>query len=227
MPFSTESFHEFFKRGLDVKRGSLLLNTQAHDLSAVAQGRDPNQDGTRAARVAAHTVKIDLKHFKSWRIRYAYVCRSVQMRRLQGWRKTACMYICPNDLMILDPQEMKAYNQEPDACWECYSCVKICPQGAITARPYADFAPMGGTCIPMRSADSIMWTVKFRNGSVKRFKFPIRTTPEGSIKPFDGKPEGANLDDELLFTESSLAEPKEVLGKKFEVAEADKVFCSK
>ena len=42
------------------------------------------------------------------------------------------MYICPNDLMILDPEEMKAYNQEPDACWECYSCVKICPQGAIT-----------------------------------------------------------------------------------------------
>lgn len=134
------------------------------------------------------------------------------------------MYICPNDLMILDPEEMKAYNQEPDACWECYSCVKICPQGAITARPYADFAPMGGTCIPMRSADSIMWTVKFRNGSVKRFKFPIRTTPEGSIKPFEGHPEGANLEDELLFTEQALATPKEVLGKKFDVSEADKVF---
>ena len=29
-----------------------------------------------------------------------------------------------------------------------------------------------------------MWTVKFRNGSVKRFKFPIRTTPEeGSAVP--------------------------------------------
>ena len=86
MPFFTKSSHEFFKRGLDVKRGSLLLKTQAHDRGAVARGRDP-QDGTRAARVAAHTVKIDLKHFKSWRIRYAYVCRSVQMRRLQGWRK--------------------------------------------------------------------------------------------------------------------------------------------
>ena len=33
----------------------------------------------------------------------------------KGGEKTACMYICPNDLMILDPQEMKAYNQEPDA----------------------------------------------------------------------------------------------------------------
>jgi adenylylsulfate reductase, subunit B len=145
----------------------------------------------------------------------------------KGGEKTACMYICPNDLMILDPEAMKAYNQEPDACWECYSCVKICPQGAIEARPYADFAPMGGTSIPMRSAEDIMWTVKFRNGSVKRFKFPIRTTPEGSINPFGGKPEPANLDDELLFTESAacLTAPENAIMKKFEITEADKSQC--
>ena len=35
----------------------------------------------------------------------------------KGGEKTACMYICPNDLMVLDPNEMKAYNQEPDQCW--------------------------------------------------------------------------------------------------------------
>ncbi len=120
---------------------------------------------------------------------------------------------------------MRAYNQEPEACWECYSCVKICPQGAITARPYADFAPMGGTCIPMRSADSIMWTVKFRNGNVKRFKFPIRTTPEGSIKPFEGKPEAGDLESELLFTETALTAPKEALGKKFDVTDAETSQC--
>ncbi|GAB6126534.1 adenylyl-sulfate reductase subunit beta [Humidesulfovibrio idahonensis] len=144
----------------------------------------------------------------------------------KGGEKTACMYICPNDLMILDPEAMKAYNQEPDACWECYSCVKICPQGAIEARPYADFAPMGGTSIPMRSAEDIMWTVKFRSGAVKRFKFPIRTTPEGSIDCFGGKPEGANLDDELLFTETgALATPENAIMKKFEITEADKSQC--
>lgn len=47
----------------------------------------------------------------------------------KGGEKTACMYICPNDLMILDPQEMKAYNQEPDACWECYSLREDLPPG--------------------------------------------------------------------------------------------------
>jgi adenylylsulfate reductase subunit B len=34
-----------------------------------------------------------------------------------------------------------------------------------------------------------MWTIKFRNGILKRFKFPIRTTAEGSVDPFTGKPE--------------------------------------
>jgi len=40
---------------------------------------------------------------------------------------------------------------------------------------------------PLRGSDSIMWTIKFRNGTLKRFKFPIRTTTEGSIDPYGGK----------------------------------------
>ncbi|OEU54620.1 MAG: adenylylsulfate reductase subunit beta [Desulfobacterales bacterium C00003106] len=120
----------------------------------------------------------------------------------KGGDKTACMYICPNDLMVLDANEMKAYNQEPDACWECYSCVKICPQGAIEVRGYSDFVPLGGSVVPMRSSDSIMWTIKFRNGTLKRFKFPIRTTAEGAANEYlDAK--GKDLDSELLFTEEA------------------------
>jgi len=100
--------------------------------------------------------------------------------------RTACQYICPHDLMKLDKSMGKALNQEPDACWECYSCVKTCPVGAISIRAYADFVPLGGELIPLRGTDSIMWTLKFRNGNIKRFKFPIRTTPENSIDPYDG-----------------------------------------
>ena len=103
--------------------------------------------------------------------------------------KTACQYICPNDLMALNRDLMKAYNQEPEQCWECYNCVKICPQQAIEVRGYADFVPLDASVIPMRGTDSIMWTVKFRNGVLKRFKFPIRTTAEASIDCYGGKPE--------------------------------------
>ncbi len=111
--------------------------------------------------------------------------------------KTACQYICPNDLMTLNRESMKATNQEPEQCWECYNCVKICPQQAIEVRAYQDFAPLGGNVIPMRGSDSIMWTVKFRNGSLKRYKFPIRLTAEGANNAdtiYAGKPE-PNYDD--------------------------------
>ncbi len=115
--------------------------------------------------------------------------------------KTACQYVCPNDLMILDRVKMKAYNQEPDMCWECYSCVKICPQQAIDIRSYADFVPMGASVTPLRGSQDIMWTVKFRNGTLKRFKFPIRTTGEGEIEINGGFNSKDDLDSEALFTE--------------------------
>ena len=115
--------------------------------------------------------------------------------------KTACQYICPNNLMVLDKEIEKAYNQEPDQCWECYCCVKICPTQAVDVRGYADFVPMGASVVPMRSTDSIMWTVKFRNGKLKRFKFPIRTTPEGKADPTGGFTDAPSLDDVALYTE--------------------------
>ena len=116
--------------------------------------------------------------------------------------KTACQYICPNDLMALDRDKMKAFNREPEMCWECYSCVKMCPQQAIDVRGYADFVPMGASVVPMRSTDSIMWTVKFRNGLVKRFKFRTRTTPEGKAEVSGGFPSPAgSLESVALFTE--------------------------
>jgi len=126
--------------------------------------------------------------------------------------KTACMHICPNDLMqLMMPAKDKAYNIEPEMCWECYNCVKICPTQAVEMRGYADFCPLGGSVTPMRSTDSIMWTVKFRSGSVKRFKFPIRTTPEGSAVPNGGWDETGtdDLKSPVLFTEpASLRTPE-------------------
>jgi adenylylsulfate reductase subunit B len=98
----------------------------------------------------------------------------------------ACMYICPNDLMVLDRALGQAWNQEPDLCWECYACVKTCPQTAIDMRGSSDVVPLGASLTPLRGTDSILWTVKFRNGQMKRFKFAIRTTPWGSIEPYEG-----------------------------------------
>ncbi|MBF0508394.1 MAG: adenylyl-sulfate reductase subunit beta [Deltaproteobacteria bacterium] len=120
----------------------------------------------------------------------------------KGQDKTACMHICPQDLMMLDKEKMKGYNRDPWLCWECYNCVKICPQQAIDVRGYADFMPLGASVVPLRGSEDIMWTVKFRNGTLKRFKFPIRSIPEGSAQPLGGFAEGSgDLKSELLMTE--------------------------
>jgi adenylylsulfate reductase subunit B len=124
----------------------------------------------------------------------------------KGRDKTACQYICPNDLMVLNKDIMKAYNQEAEQCWECYNCVKICPQSAIEIRAYQDFAPMGSSVIPLRGSDSIMWTIKYRNGNLKRFKFPIRTTPEGGIDPYQGIADAdiKDINSDLLCDETGI-----------------------
>lgn len=124
----------------------------------------------------------------------------------KGKDKTACQHICPNDLMVLDKDTMKAYNREVSQCWECYSCVKACPQQAIEVRGYADFMPLGAASTPLRGTEDIMWTITFRDGRVKRFKYATRTTAEGSIQPLEGFPAAKveDLGNELLLGEPDI-----------------------
>jgi adenylylsulfate reductase subunit B len=103
--------------------------------------------------------------------------------------------------MALDKQTMKAFNRDASLCWECYNCVKICPTQAVEVRGYADFVPLGASATPLRSTDSIIWTIKFRNGTLKRFKFPIRTTPEGAAVPNGGYKTHNDLNSPALSAE--------------------------
>jgi adenylylsulfate reductase subunit B len=107
--------------------------------------------------------------------------------------------------MHIDPKYRRAYNIEPNFCWECYSCVKACPQHAIDVRGYSDFAPMHHKVRVLREEEkgSISWRIKFRDGRVKEFTFPIRTTPWGSIKPpseYD-RPDASALNSPVLAHE--------------------------
>jgi len=53
----------------------------------------------------------------------------------------------------------------------------------IDARGYADFAPLGHSVRALReeAKGTISWRIEFRDGRVKNFVSPIRTTPWGSI----------------------------------------------
>ncbi len=115
-----------------------------------------------------------------------------------------CVYICPNDLMVLDGGTEKGFNQEPEMCSECYACVKLCPTEAIHVRGYADFVPLGGSVQPRRVDLGLTWTVKFRDGRELQFTYPSRTKPAGSSQPYQGFAEDpvADLKNQALAGES-------------------------
>ena len=96
-----------------------------------------------------------------------------------------CVYICPNDLMVLDSSLNKGFNQEPEMCSECYACVKLCPQEAIHVRGYADFVPLGAVVQPHRVDNGLTWDVRFRDGREFQFTYPSRTRPAGSVTPYE------------------------------------------
>jgi adenylylsulfate reductase subunit B len=75
-------------------------------------------------------------------------------------------------------------------------------------RGYSDFVPLGSQTIPLRGSANIMWTIKFRSGLTKRFKFPIRTTVEGTVDAYAGKPEPdfATIKKPGLFTKPARTE---------------------
>jgi adenylylsulfate reductase subunit B len=106
----------------------------------------------------------------------------VYMTRCDGCGN--CVDICPSDIMHIDPTYRRAINIEPNFCWECYACVKACPQNAIDCRGYADFAPLGHSVRVLReeAKGTISWKIIFRDGREKNFESPIRTTEWGTIK---------------------------------------------
>ena len=108
--------------------------------------------------------------------------------------------------MHIDKETRRAVNIEPNMCWECYSCVKACPQNAIDARGYADFAPMHHKVRVLREEEkgTISWRIKFRNGHEKNFVSPITTKPWGEYIPKLAEKEVPNKDDldsQLLYSE--------------------------
>lgn len=115
-----------------------------------------------------------------------------------------CVEICPSDIMHTDPTINKAYNVEPDMCWECLSCVKLCPERAIEVRPYADISPLGSEIAVKRDEEinTIKWNITYRDSRKKEFEFKIRTTPWDSITVPDG-PDGReySIEDQELSGE--------------------------
>ena len=100
--------------------------------------------------------------------------------------KTACQHICPNDLMVLNKETDEGLQPRRLDVLGMLQLRQDLPHPGGRGPRLRRLRAAGRSATPMRSTDSIMWTVKFRNGTIKRFKFPIRTTPEGKAVPDGG-----------------------------------------
>ena len=118
-----------------------------------------------------------------------------------------CVDICPSDIMHIDKTVRRAYNIEPNMCWECFSCVKACPHHAIDVRGYADFAPLGHSVRVDRDEEkgTIAWRIKFRNGKKDlELLAPITTKPWSKLIPKLAEvagPKDSMRNSQLLYNE--------------------------
>ena len=85
-----------------------------------------------------------------------------------------CVQICPGDLMVLDENTGKAYCRSARDCWDCMSCVKACPHGAIETRLPYQLGYYPAKLIPLVGSNKISWTVVDIHGNVERFTFKTR-----------------------------------------------------
>tara|TARA_B100000674_G_scaffold206489_1_gene168771 strand:+ start:2255 stop:2626 length:372 start_codon:yes stop_codon:yes gene_type:complete len=107
-----------------------------------------------------------------------------------------CVDICPSDIMHIDETIRRAKNIEPNFCWECYSCVKACPNHAIDVRGYADFAPMGHSVRVRREEEkgTISWKISFEMG-LKKILFLLLQLNHG-VNSYQNFLRGINRDKE-------------------------------
>ncbi len=84
-----------------------------------------------------------------------------------------CEQICPGNLMTLNDAG-KAVCRENRDCWDCMSCTKICPQGAIETRLPYQLGYYPAKLIPKVGTNKIIWTCIDINGKVERFVVKTR-----------------------------------------------------
>jgi len=81
--------------------------------------------------------------------------------------ETACNRICPGNLLI--KQDGKAAIRDASLCWDCASCVKVCPRRAISLVLPAE---LGGSDVELQAeqtADGIRWRCRRGNAVLEEF----------------------------------------------------------
>ena len=81
------------------------------------------------------------------------------------------MKSCPGDLIYKDFSLRKAVLRNKSDCWDCYCCVKVCPQEAIELVLSYEISNRGAVLKPeVIDSNTIEWMLQDREGKITTYR---------------------------------------------------------
>ena len=92
--------------------------------------------------------------------------------------ESRCEEVCPGDLMYVDEATGRAACRSAQDCWDCMSCVKVCPHRAIETRIPYQIGYHKATLRPSLKGDRIIWQCVDIHGRKAIYEYRNRLPPE-------------------------------------------------
>ena len=91
-----------------------------------------------------------------------------------GREESFCEESCPGNLMAVDTASGKAFCRSLRDCWDCMSCVKMCPRNAIETRMPYQLGYHNARLVPIMGSSTITWKCTDIHGVETIYKFRNR-----------------------------------------------------
>ncbi len=109
-------------------------------------------------------------------------------------KQPPCMMICPGDLIYKDFSIRKAVLRDKADCWDCYCCVKVCPEAAIEVVLSYEISNRGASLKAYTTDDdAIEWVLQDRQGKITTYRQStkyLQVEPEAADEKFTEIGEG-------------------------------------
>ncbi|MCW2276797.1 4Fe-4S dicluster domain-containing protein [Heliophilum fasciatum] len=93
----------------------------------------------------------------------------IDRERCQGCNgHPRCADVCPGNLLVLGEQGQIA-SREPDDCWDCAACVKVCPRQALSLTLPPEVGGRGSRLWARQVGGKMHWTIVDGQGRTKNF----------------------------------------------------------
>ena len=87
-----------------------------------------------------------------------------------------CEEICPGDLMAVSNETGRSFCRNPRDCWDCMSCIKVCPAGALETKMPYQLGYHKATLRPVMGKDEITWVCRDIHGNEHIYTYKNRLT---------------------------------------------------